>query len=61
MVDSARDADGIAFDASLEVLTGHAYVQAWWYEMYKALVAVQGNSAEPGDDGPRNRVKLLLF
>ena len=60
VVDSERDVDKQAFNASLEVLTGHAYVQAWWYSMYKALDAAQGNDTVPGKDGARARAKMLL-
>ena len=35
-----------AFKGTLPVLTGHAYIQAWWYLMDKALLAAEGNDPD---------------
>ena len=42
------------------MLTGHAYVQAWYYCLYKALDAAQGNGTDQAKDDARARANMLL-
>jgi hypothetical protein len=51
------EADRTAFDGTLQVLTGHAFLYGWWYAIHEALASTQGNDAP---DDAAKRVKQLM-